>query len=356
MALLTCALGPDCAGTVVTELLEGADTSIDCAMYEVGAAYRWLFPRAAQRGVRVRLLLDAHPGDGNRATVASVVRGGGACRLMARRRDGGRGHWKLAVVDGETVAVGTGNLIWRDLPRDLHHRLPPDAPPLAGTREWWAVLSGAPMLAGEALAHLERAWLSSHPVPEAWLEAAAATPPPVGRPVPEVPPLQLEVDPGRVSLQVGGADIASTLLRLIEGARERALVTVPYLGAATEVSELLKALATSRRRGVDARLLLGRPPRGGAAQTQAIPVAAMDSSRSTSGHVKGAVVDGTVLLGSANWSAAGLRSAWEAALVMDEPAAAGYFGAAFLRDWQAALMLRDPAVSRRAGRGMLAVS
>jgi phosphatidylserine/phosphatidylglycerophosphate/cardiolipin synthase-like enzyme len=81
----------------------------------------------------------------------------------------------------------------------------------------------------------------------------------------------------------------------------------------------------------------------------------MDPTRSTTGHAKGAVVDSTVLLGSANWSAAGMRSAWEAALVLDEPAAADYYGEALLRDWQVALSLEAPAVSQRGRQGMLAV-
>jgi phosphatidylserine/phosphatidylglycerophosphate/cardiolipin synthase-like enzyme len=58
-------------------------------------------------------------------------------------------------------------------------------------------------------------------------------------------------------------------------------------------------------------------------------------ARSTPGHATGAVVDGVVVAGSANWSGAGLGANLEAALAVDHPAAAGYYAAAFDRDWAA---------------------
>src|ERR1700692_4718185 len=143
VTVLTCALGPDAAGTMLMQLVRGARRSIDAAIYEVGPSYRWALVRAAERGLRVRLVLDAHISDGNGATAGALVAAGGECRVAGVGADSA--HGKLLVVDS-TVAVGTGNLIWRDAPRNRHRRLHPDDPPLAGTREWWVTAAGAPRL------------------------------------------------------------------------------------------------------------------------------------------------------------------------------------------------------------------
>ena len=55
--------------------------------YEVGPSYRWELVRAARRGVRVRLVLDAHASDGNAATARELIAAGGECRVA-----GGHGH------------------------------------------------------------------------------------------------------------------------------------------------------------------------------------------------------------------------------------------------------------------------
>jgi phosphatidylserine/phosphatidylglycerophosphate/cardiolipin synthase-like enzyme len=65
----------------------------------------------------------------------------------------------------------------------------------------------------------------------------------------------------------------------------------------------------------------------------------MDPARSTSGHAKGAVVDGSALVSSANWSSAGLGANWEAALHIEHPGAAAYYAGAWRRDWETAVGL-----------------
>ncbi len=62
-------------------------------------------------------------------------------------------------------------------------------------------------------------------------------------------------------------------------------------------------------------------------------VRSMDPAGSTSGHAKGAIVDGCALVSSANWSSAGLGGNWEAALHIEHPGAAEYYAAAWHRDW-----------------------
>jgi phosphatidylserine/phosphatidylglycerophosphate/cardiolipin synthase-like enzyme len=67
------------------------------------------------------------------------------------------------------------------------------------------------------------------------------------------------------------------------------------------------------------------------------PVRRMDPARSTSGHAKGMVADGAVIVSSANWSEAGLGGNWEVAMRVEHPAAAAYYAAAWRRDWETGL-------------------
>jgi phosphatidylserine/phosphatidylglycerophosphate/cardiolipin synthase-like enzyme len=125
---------------------------------------------------------------------------------------------------------------------------------------------------------------------------------------------------------------------VIEGARQRLFITVPYVHPHVPgVAVLLSAAATAARGRVDVRLLLGEPPQPrdeGRLRREGFPIRRMDPRRSTRGHAKGLVTESAAVVGSANWSAGGLTLNWEAALVARQPEAARYFGDAFLRDWE----------------------
>ena len=334
VASLTCALGPDSAGTVLSDLLRRAQHSIDCAMYEVGPSYSWLFSSAARRGCRVRLVLDDHAGDGNSDTVARLAEAGAGCRVLGSGR--AVFHPKLIVVDGETVAAGTGNLVWRDAPRGHGWRLPPDAPPLKGTREWWIVIRDSPRLARRAALLLDTAWQLAAPPPKAWRTALPEREPArVGTPLPQVAPLVTRVAGRRLSLGFGRTEVRALELAAVSAARRRVLVTVPYVRSSWEVRCMVEALAAARRRGVRTALLLGAPAeaRGRPLRATGVETRVMDPARSTRGHAKGIVADDTAVVASANWSGAGLGANWEAALQTRSARAADYFAAAWERDW-----------------------
>jgi len=324
------ALGPDCAGTVLSELVAGARSRLDAAVYEVGPSYAVQLVRAAARGVRVRLLLDAHAGANSTST--RLVHGGGvACRVLGGH-PGVEAHWKVLIADGARLAVGSGNLLHRDAP----------APGQPGTREWWVAVSGAPRLLRTAADLVDTAWAEATDPPLAWRRAAVAAPapPPVGVPQPAVPPLHLDVPARALHLAAGGEEVAALLAERIAAARRRVLVTVPYVHSGVPaVRALLDALVAAARRGATVRVLLGTPPEPAAAEAvRAIPlisVRVMDPARSTTGHAKGLVADGVAVAGSANWSGAGLGGNREAALSLDDARAAGWFAAALSRDWEA---------------------
>ncbi|HEX6538204.1 MAG TPA: phospholipase D-like domain-containing protein [Candidatus Dormibacteraeota bacterium] len=338
MPELICALGPDNAGTVITGLVRGARTSLDVAMYEIGPSYAWAIAAAARRGVRVRVILDRHSADGNAGTAAAIAGAGGACRVLTR--GSGTGHWKLVLIDGVRVATGTGNLVWRDAPRDSRGRLPPVAPPLRGTREWWAITDDAEVAGGAALA-VETAWAASRLPPRAWRgQRRVVEPGAVGTPAPQVEPLRLTPAPGSLRLAVGGLAVGSALADAVEQAHSRVLLIAPYLHPrAAGVRSLMAAAWAARTRGADVRVLLGaRPPAADAAHLcrTGMPARWMDPAVSTRGHAKGVIADGVAIVMSANLSRPGLGANWESALVIRSEAAADYLAAAWQRDWSAA--------------------
>lgn len=338
--LLTCGLGPDAAGTMLLKLLRDARRTIDAAIYEVGPSYRWALVRAAERGISVRLVLDAHVSDGNAATARALIAAGGACRVAGVGAEAA--HGKLLVVDS-TVAVGTGNLIWRDAPRDVHLRWPPGGRPLAGTREWWVTAARSGRLHRAASDAFEKHWRLATLPSSGWGGAAHLAKPAVGTPVPQIPPRVLRTGSRRLDLVVGGAAVAETLAGMVTTARRRALVTVPYVHPGNpSVRRLLDRMIDASSRGVACALLLGGiPDRNDAEQLRSLPfpVRRMDPTRSTLGHAKGMVADASVLVSSANWSAAGLGGNWEAALRVDHPGAAAYYAAAWYRDWATGLAI-----------------
>src|SRR5258708_14264667 len=79
LARCVLALGPDTAGGLLAELIDSARRRLDVAVYELGPGYAGRIARAAERGVAVRALLDAHAGAN--ATAAGVLGAGAvACR------------------------------------------------------------------------------------------------------------------------------------------------------------------------------------------------------------------------------------------------------------------------------------
>lgn len=338
MPELICALGPDNAGSVLSGLIGRARATLDVAMYEVGPSYSWALAAAARRGCRVRLILDGHRADGNAGTAAAVALAGGQVRVLDRAI--AAGHWKLLLVDGREVAVGTGNLIWRDAPRHTQHRLRPGQL-LRGTREWWSVTDVAAVV-DVAGAAIEAAWAAAGGMPTRWETQGHVRQGPgaVGIPAPQVEPLQLAADPGRVRLVVGGLAVAAALRAVIDRAHARVLLTAPYASSrVAAVRALIAAARLARTRGADVRFLLGARPHAVDAAYLAragVPARWMDPAASTRGHAKGLIADGTAVVSSANWSSAGFGANWEAALVMETASAAAYLAAAWERDWATA--------------------
>ena len=335
---VTLLVGPDCLGPGLAALLADAAGRLDVAVHEIGPSYAWMLARAAGRGLPVRLLVDDHAGP-TTGTVAVLRRSAASVEVRAcGGRRGADAHWKLILAGdagSAVVAVGTGNLILRDA--QYHGDQP------AGTRELWVLLSGHPAVEAVVRGALDSAWATARAVLPA--PAAPAVPdltvPPVHDPGSHSRPLTLDVAAGAVTAVTCGGDVARLLQQRLDGCRERALVCVPYIHpGAPAVAQLLDAFGAAGRRGAAVRVLLGADPRGDpsaadvtALVARGLPARVMDAQRVTTGHAKVAVIDSTLICGSANWSGAGLGGNLEAALAVDDARAADHVAAVFEHDW-----------------------
>lgn len=339
---LELALGPDDDGSLIADTLAAATESLDIAVYELGPGWAQEVRALARRGVRTRVLVDDHAGASTRS--AAIL-----AHCGAEMRHAGRGatelHCKLLMArgaaTGRRVAVGTGNLVDRDAPRPVSKH--PEGVLLPGTREWWVAIElddDTPAITA-AGAFFESRWRSAREAPRARWRLGRGTAPPVNVPEPAVSRLRIAVDPGAVELACGARDCARLLLHTAEsGGRDAGGVDLiaPYVHArAPAVAALLDRLGSLVAAGSRVRLLLGTPPGAGDAVAsvagRGIEVRVLDPSTTTTGHAKGLVAGGCVVVGSANLSGAGLEVNDELALAIDDRRAAQYFGDAFERDW-----------------------
>jgi cardiolipin synthase len=269
---------PPTAGSVVTfqadggqswrallDLLHGAEESIAVCTYllgddEIGVAVLAELERAAARGVRVRLLLDAV---GSLRTARSGLRklrrrGAEVQRFMPlmhnplRGRTNLRNHRKLAIADGAHLWSGGRNLAseyfvdrpgapaWVDLSFTARGPLAAQAQEVFDHD--WSVASGRGARRGQ-------------PLPSLALPAKSQP----ARLSPSPPPPTREATPGAVSqiIASGPDHVDDTLYSLLVSgayqARTRIVVATPYF---VPDDALLSALCLACRRGVRVTVLM----------------------------------------------------------------------------------------------------
>lgn len=157
-ATVTLAVGPEGLYAPLADALNGAAVSIDLSLYtfehpDLAA----LLAQAAQRGVRVRILLEGAPPGGvtnlQRWCVKQVAAAGGDVRYLAAQDNAPRGlqpryryvHAKYGLVDGRLALVGTENLSWDSMPSTAQESV--------GGRRGAYLITDAPPVA-ERLAHI----------------------------------------------------------------------------------------------------------------------------------------------------------------------------------------------------------
>ena len=327
MGRLRCLLGPDAAGPELCSAIAQSTKRITASFYQLGPSYVWPFVDAIKAGASVNLLLDGRPA-GNLEAAQDLIAAGAQVSFASPPH--AYVHWKIAVLDDADFVLGTGNLIEIDAPYRRH-----DKPKLLqGTREWWMHASGLAALCTSLRQRVEQAAALGTPL-LGLVDTAAAAAGAVGTPKPQVAALDVEVEPEKLDLAISGAAALDQFQEQLDLAKQRIWITVPYVFTAGEhVRSLLDAVVAAA--AADKRLLLGGAPHPSdlaALRARGLAVRVMNVERCTRGHAKGAVLDGSVIVGSSNWSEPGLSSNFEAALRVDQAEAADYFGAAFERDW-----------------------
>jgi phosphatidylserine/phosphatidylglycerophosphate/cardiolipin synthase-like enzyme len=293
---------------------------------------------AADRGVRVRVLLDAAPVGGLTAEEAAVldylVANGVRVRLLGGPRARFRFHHaKYAVVDDRALVL-TEN--WKP----------------AGTggndSRGWGVRIDSPAVAADlaALFASDADWRDGR----RWRRVRAnRTFDPGGRANGSYrtrhPPRRVRVDGVRVLTAPGNAEPA--LVEMLDSAADRIAIVQPTVGGPSQ--PLVRATLRAARRGVEVRILLSdawyvaeqnrafveRVNERAAARDLPVSARLADSGdRYGKIHAKGLVVDDTAVVGSLNWNNVSARENRELAVALEGPVA-DYYWRVFRADWQA---------------------
>jgi V8-like Glu-specific endopeptidase len=372
-------VGPERSWPVLEEFLAGTRRRLVSSMYEFHARH---IARALQQrlldGAKLTLVLgsqtrdregEQHQGDFDRAQTFArwaeqwpnrfqrVFVPAGSQGLVANAY-----HIKVTVRDDNSAAavwLSSGN--WK---RSSQPVIPADdlddprATSRAGNREWHVVIE-SPTLAERFRNHLEEDFrfsgeLGGTPeavevgalvdVPIAALEAVEAEGPAarVLEPL-EIHKRTLRVKP-LLTPDRKGAVYSRAVLQLIRSARERLLFQIPYInmrGAdAGFLKQLVDALAERSRRIDDFRLILRSPVNDLHFNMSQLKRRGLDLDRVrmlANTHTKGMVVDDArVLIGSHNWSSAGVTLNRDASLIFDDAEVAKYYREAFELDWDRA--------------------
>lgn len=153
-ATITVAIGPEGLYQPLAAFIARSQQSLDLSLYTI--EHRALtegIAAAAQRGVRVRLLLEGSPPGGisdfQKWCVATIAAAGGDVRYLAVRDDALKGyrtryrflHAKYGISDGRLAFNGTENFGYDAMPVDT-------AIPTGGRRGFYLLTDAAPVVAG----------------------------------------------------------------------------------------------------------------------------------------------------------------------------------------------------------------
>jgi len=346
-------LSPDDGAGSLLRFLASARASIQVAVYTLTSeAIAATLADRARRGVRVQVLLEAAPVGGIEESEARIVGGlvaaGAEVRMLSSASDAVKRyrylHAKYAVLDDEGILVSSENFGESGWPTGDR----------SGNRGW-SVLVRDPELARQLRDVFDEDFDPKRrdSIPARGDPAGALGPPP------EAGPWSWGgarcCRQGRLLIGPDTALAEGGLLGLLGSARSRLRIELFYLedvwGAGP--NPLLEGAFAAARRGVDVRILLD----GGAWSTEESGegndgVASRINARADAEglslearlldpagaidrvHNKGAVADGrAVLVSSMNWAETSTTENREIGLLLEDPATASRFEAAFEADW-----------------------
>jgi len=267
---------PESGRDRIVQVFEAAKSSIDLSIYQlqerrVVAALK----NAAARGVTVRVMLEPKTvgGSNESAMEAELSRAKITVHKTPAKFDSSHNvdHAKFAIIDGRELLVGTGNMVRSGLggvTDDVY-----------ANRDFWIEDARATQI-GEAKKLFEADWAQQS-------TSASAL--------------------GDLVVTPDNAD--GTITKLVDGASSKLFVYNQSLND----SDLIERLVAAKKRGVDVRVLLGYQPAFGGAPPNAsaisqLTAAGIDASYLESHylHAKAIVADGSVYLGSQNFTSGGL--------------------------------------------------
>lgn len=348
----TAIVSPDHGDGPLLAFLESAIMSIDLGLYTLTSdRIASVLADAASRGVSVRILLEGAPVGGIEREGQRIVGGLLAAGAQVRFLSGGDDvvkryrylHAKYAIVDGTSAWIGSENF--------GEAGFPPYGNP--GNRGWSVVMEDPPVarsLRSVFVADFDPRRRDSRAAEEP--PGVLDSPPPIARwlsPKPTPPrDVRLVIGPD-MSLDPAG------LLGVLATAEERIWVEAFYLEAAWDggPNPFLEAVFEAARRGVSVRLLLdgswwstpdeedGNDERVSELNERARELGVDFEARLLEPrgrierlHNKGLVVDGRVVfVSSMNWAETSATENREVGVLLEDPALAAIFEAAFGEDW-----------------------
>jgi cardiolipin synthase len=386
---VTTFVSPDCSYQAIAQELDAARASILLAVYQFES---WPLAQklvaARHRGVAVSVLLEGAPVEGisdqERAVARLLAEAGASVSFLAARPGTGVPdryyyiHAKYCVIDDSTCVVSSENWKATGIPSDESF----------GNRGWGAVVQSAGLAAYLTAVYRSDSNPPMRDVIPYSPEGGTFGPPPSGfvpdtaAPAGSYRPLFSTADiapPIRVR-PVLSPDTSSagnfSVLGLI-GSAARTLdieqLSCPAewgSGASRRTNPYLEALVEAARRGVRVRLLLDGTylDPADSQEENADALNYLNHAAAAEGldlqarfakipgalklHNKGVVADGErALVSSINWGPTSVFDNREVGLILESPAAAGYFERAFEYDWNSSARVPNPGGNGTGGPG-----
>lgn len=341
-------VSPDCSRDMLKGVIARAEEELLVNVYEfTDLELASLLSDAAQRGVRVSVLLEGGPVGGIPPEEFPVIHelGSGGARVMLMEGSDERhppyryNHAKYLVADRSEVLLTTENF--------KQHSLPPAG--TSGNRGWGVLLQSPEVAEYFSLVFLED---SSGP----WIEEATGRTGDTEQFIaqPYTPVFTAQPFAGAEVIPVLSPDTSLLIADMIDESRERVWIAQAYIKEypGDEKNPFLAAAVDAARRGVDVRILLdgyyynieGDKDNDelvtalktlGASED--IPLQAKILYPEQSGllklHAKGVIADDQVLVSSMNWNENSACFNREAGVIIRSKVVASYFASVFLADW-----------------------
>lgn len=372
---VVCHVGPERSWEVLRAFLDATQGELVSSIYEWHALH---VAKAVERELKrdrvaMRLVIDPvsrtgdralPPGDFDRnATFARWAKRFPFQRVFVPKGGGGlvatSYHIKVTVRDGRAFWLSSGN--WKQSSQPViaeADRLDPRKTGRAGNREWHAVIENATLAARfrnhilADFAQAERLGGTPEAVePETLVDVPMATLEAVELEAPAAQVLEPLTVQRRVKVRPlltpdrQGAVFSEAVLELIGSAKTQLVLQNQYIKIRHDssgfIDRLVEALIERSKRIEDLRIILRSEGQGFLDDASELKRRGLDVERCVrllpKTHTKGIVVDGRrVLVGSHNWSWAGVTLNRDASLLFEDEEIARYYLSAFELDWDRA--------------------